>query len=147
MLSDTSNSREESNGLPLQTLPGWSAKQLLARGGLAEILAILAVLATSAEAALPGQWWYWALLFGSIVLVCLTIGVVWGIRGYAKEKKEASHGYTTLWKTAVDHPELFFVQGDLTRVISEPMEPRPRTTRRGDMDAHFRAKSQQHRSS
>jgi hypothetical protein len=125
-------------------LPGWSAKQLLLRGGFFELIAILAGMACGTEGILPGEWWYWALLFGSLCLTAVTIGLICALRGYKKEKMEMTNGYTTLWKTAVEHPELHFLTGDMTAVISEPRETRPRSTRRKDMAAYLKAR--QHRS-
>jgi hypothetical protein len=74
---------------------------------------------------LPGRW-YWTIAILVIASSLLTIGVTVSFMSISKSKKEMGRGYTTIWKVAVQHPELTYLSAYDFSVISGPHEPRPR---------------------
>lgn len=110
-------------------LPGWSAAQLVIRGGRIMSVSALIGLLTVFEAYLPGRAYYWGIGFLTVCLAVGSVGVAISRHGYTKLKQERAHGYTTGPQDADDHPELYYLTRDDLQVISAPFAPRPASGR------------------
>jgi hypothetical protein len=129
---------EPNRNASIVPVKGWSAGELMLRGALLELCAVACVLLISLEGYLPGRWYYWGIPFLGLALTLLSIGVTWGFKSISKSKREIERGYTTIWKVAVQHHELSYLQSPNLVLISGPGEPRPRNGTRKIVD-QFRA--------
>ena len=129
---------EPSRNTAIVSATGWTAWTLTLRGVVLEMCAGASVLLFVLCSYLPGRWYYWAILFGTFSLVLLTLGASWSFLSFSRTKREMERGYTTIWKVAVEHPELTYLWTYDFGVISGPGEPRPRNGTRKVVDA-FRA--------
>ena len=63
------------------------------------------------------------------------VGVFLAFRSSEQAKAEKHEGYTTIWKTATENPDLIYVDGKDGKVIAAAGESRPASGRRADLDA------------
>jgi len=113
------------DGDPPSPLDGWPAWTLELRGGLLEMFAATCVLPLALESYLPGRWFYWAIAIGVIFVALISVGATWTFKSFAKSRNEIARGYTTIWRTAIAHPELTALSTYDLSVISGPHESRP----------------------
>ena len=125
---------EATTDSPIEPVTGWPALTLTLRGVVLEVCAGACVIPLALEGVLPGRWYYWAIPIGTLAFTLLTIGVTMGFMSFSRSKNEMKRGYTTIWKVAVEHPELSYLSPYDFGVISGPGEPRPRNGTRKVVD-------------
>lgn len=123
---------------PIAPVTGWPAMTLSWRGGVLQMSAGACVIPLALESVLPGRWYYWAIIFGAICFVLVTVGTTMVVMSSPRSKKEVERGYTTICRLAIEHPELTYLSPYDFDIISGPGEPRPRNGTRKVVD-QFRA--------
>ncbi len=129
---DATSPRVSTSGQPAGApaiLPGPSGATLIVVGFQYEIAGFLIGCLATAEAYLPGHWYYWGGGIFAVVAVVLTVSVRKTLRGYRRLAEEKGRGYTTALGYAFKDPSLYYVDRKSLRVVSTPYEPRPRTRR------------------
>jgi len=128
-LSSGTGSKDE------RLLPGLNAAQLTVRGAACEAAAAACVVPIALQRVLPGGRLLWLAAGLTLGLALLAVGLYLTFRSFARTRAEKATGYTTLWKVAREDPSLAYLDGRDGTLISGPGQSRPRTGRRGDIQA------------
>lgn len=126
-----------------QTASGTSSRRLLLRGFSLEAAgAFMVIPIVVGSRLLPGDAsGLWFVTWATVGVALVALGVAYTIQAYRQDARQLRAGFTTLWKSAVDHPEVEFRDGTDGTVISGPHERRPASGRKRDIQAAKAANS------
>jgi hypothetical protein len=121
-----------------------TSRSLLVRGFLLLAAGALCVVPiVIGSAVLPaGFRWAWNVAWLTIGVLLVIVAVATSVRAYRQDARQVRQGYTTLWKSAVRHPEVIYLDGRDGSIISGVSQRRPRSGRRADIEAAKAAERQ-----